>query len=665
MEVRQGRRQEATIPPPPTRPAVPTPAQDPARRSLRSAPGSGWVWSDSLRLGLLLGTGELALARLTSGDPVSPDAIAVSLLAWAGLSGLPALAIDLLPLPPRRRRVLGALLASGLCTLVGMGILGPAVRALAGRTVTLACSVGLFVVAAALISLSPSRRLRFFAVALFLAFTSLAAWLLGPASLPPLVTLLALGLGWSALAILCAAPRGPLLGLLLGIGIARLPTAAPRVDWSARPPGEGPDILLITVDTLRFDAAQQMTSYQRLAREGLALTEVQAPAPWTLPSVASLLTGVSPLTHGAGARPYLTLDDLDVRQQAADLPHDLLQRHPQLTLDEVQREPDLLLAVKALVDRDRPRVPGRFLLTGSANLLLMEAVADSLAGRAAYRVLHPLTRREQLGLGCPGRWSDLLRERSDSWPALLVEDEAPEEDWKALARRGGFPIPALELATDRARATWFEGYLRTYLECDLRDLANIQSLPDFRRLMRAAAHRLGGLLNSAELGRDLGLPATTVQRHLGLLETSHLLVRLEPYSVNRTKRLIKAPKLYWGDAGLALHLGGGEPTGAHLENLVITDLLAWADATPGPRPQILYWRTASGQEVDVVIEMADRLVGIAVKASARPSHRDARHIQAFRQEYGAAVAGCLLLHTGQETYRLSEGVVAAPWWRVL
>lgn len=378
--------------------------------------------------------------------------------------------------------------------------------------------------------------------------------------------------------------------------------------------------------------------------------------------------GKSTLTqegHPFTDRPYLTLDDLGVRQQAADAPEDLLQRHPALTLDEVQREPDLLLAVKALVDRDRPRRRGRFLLTGSANLLLMGAVADSLAGRAAYRTLHPLTRREQLGLGCAGSWRQLLNEDVERWPALLTSDQTPAEDWTALARRGGFPVPALELASAARRATWFEGYLRTYLERDLRDLAQVQSLPDFRRLMRAAALRVGSLLNQAELGRDVGLPASTVQRHMGLLEMSHLIVRLEPYAVNRTKRLIKTPKLYWTDTGLALHLSGAEPGGAHLENVVISDLVAWADAEPGPRPEILHWRTASGQEVDAVIEDRGRLLAVEVKASARPTASDARHLRAFRAEYGESVAGCLLLHTGDATFRMEAGIVATPWWRVL
>ena len=364
-------------------------------------------------------------------------------------------------------------------------------------------------------------------------------------------------------------------------------------------------------------------------------------------------------------RPYLTLDDFDVRQQAAEAPHDLLQRHPTLTLDEVQREPDLLLAVKALVDKDRPRRRGRFLLTGSANLLLMRSVTDSLAGRAAYRTLHPLTRREQLGLGCAGRWGELLEEEAWRWPDLLSDDSVPAEDWSRLARRGAFPVPALELESADARSTWIEGYVRTYLERDLRDLSSVQSLPDFRRLMRAAALRTGALLNHAELGRDVGMPSSTVMRHLGLLETSHLIVRLEPYSVNRTKRLIKAPKLYWADTALALHLGGNEPGGAHLENLIVNDLMAWADARPGPPAQVLHWRTASGQEVDLVVEVGDKILGIEVKATTRPSPRDVRHLRAFRAEYGDSVAGCLLLHGGTETFRMSEGIVAAPWWRVV
>lgn len=226
-------------------------------------------------------------------------------------------------------------------------------------------------------------------------------------------------------------------------------------------------------------------------------------------------------------------------------------------------------------------------------------------------------------------------------------------------------MPAHDLEGPEARAGWFEGYVRTYLERDLQDLSSIQSVPDFRRLMRAAAHRLGGLLNQSELGRDVGIPPATAHRYLDLMEVSYQIVRLEPYSVNRTKRLIKAPKLYWMDPGLALHLSGGDPTGAHLENLVLVDLLAWSEGRRSGRPQILYWRTASGQEVDFVIEDRERLLGIEVKAGGKPSSGDVRHLRAFREEYRGAVHGCLLLHDGEDTFRMEEGIWAAPWWKVL
>ena len=145
------------------------------------------------------------------------------------------------------------------------------------------------------------------------------------------------------------------------------------------------------------------------------------------------------------------------------------------------------------------------------------------------------------------------------------------------------------------------------------------------------------------------------------LEPSHLILRLEPYSVNGTKRLITTRKVFSAGTGLALHLSGGEPAGAHVENLVVGDAVAWADAQPGPRPQVLHWRAASGQEVDIVIEHGDRPVGVEVMATSRPTLRDARHLRAFREEYGDAVAGCVLLHHGRWTFRMTEGVVAAPW----
>ena len=361
---------------------------------------------------------------------------------------------------------------------------------------------------------------------------------------------------------------------------------------------------------------------------------------------------------------YLTLDDPGVREQARLAPEDLLRSAPHLVLDEVQREPDLLLAVKRIVDADRPRKHGRFVLTGSANLHLMRRVSESLAGRATYVNLWPLTRRERLGRGEPGIWSALLSSPAKEWATIIEGEAEVSADWRESVRESGYPVPALELPDLEARALWFDGYVRTYLERDLQVLSAVGDLVDFRRLMRAASHRLGGLVNQAEIARDTRIPRATVQRHLNLLETSFQTFRLPAYSVNRTKRLIKSPKLYWSDPALALWLSGAnELTGAHLENLVLVDLLVWREGQT-PAPEVLYWRTTTDREVDFVIESGNRLLAIEVKAAA-PRYADTTGLRLFREEYGDRFAGGLLLHGGDEVLQMSEGILAAPWWRIL
>lgn len=364
-----------------------------------------------------------------------------------------------------------------------------------------------------------------------------------------------------------------------------------------------------------------------------------------------------------GNRSYHTLDEIDVLERAQLEPDALLRSASKLTIDEVQRAPEILRAVKRAVDEKR--TPGRFLLTGSANLLLMNRVSESLAGRAIYQTLWPMTRREQLGEGTPGAWSRLYDAKDGDWLEVVSGEEAPREDWRSLARRGGYPTPALELTEAAEREMWFAGYARTYLERDLRDLSEVASTVDFRRLMRAACLRIGSLVNQTELARDVGLSQPTVRRHLDLLEISYQLVRVGAFAVNRTKRLIKTPKLYWSDVGLAMHLSGeSEARGAHLENLVLCDLLAWK-ATEADAPGILYWRTASGEEVDFVVEWRGQLLPIEVKSTKKPRLDDVSALRSFRKEYGKSARPGLLLHDGEATTWLAEGILAVPWWRVL
>ena len=376
-------------------------------------------------------------------------------------------------------------------------------------------------------------------------------------------------------------------------------------------------------------------------------------------------TGKSTLVQQLTGEPrrYVTLDDLDARGAARQDPGLLLDGRQPLTIDEVQREPELLHAIKRSVDLGRR--PGQYLLTGSANLLLMQRVSESLAGRASYINLWPMTRREQLGMRPGTVWEGLLSADPGEWIDLLHADPGQPEDWRELARRGGFPVPALQFSDPEDRAIWFDGYVRTYLERDLQDISSISALPDFRRVMRAVCLRVGQLLNQSALGRAISLTQPTTHRYLNLLETSYLFIRLPAYANNRTKRLVKSPKAYWSDTGLAMYLSQEtEPRGEHLENLVLHDLLVWRDGRTAPA-DLYYWRTATGEEVDFVIETQGRLLPIEVKSGSRPRLNDARRLRSFLAQYDDLCRAGLLLHAGEQCEWLAPNVLAAPWWMVI
>jgi hypothetical protein len=279
--------------------------------------------------------------------------------------------------------------------------------------------------------------------------------------------------------------------------------------------------------------------------------------------------------------------------------------------------------------------------------------------------LWPLTRRERLGLGNGGEWERLWETPDAAWRDLLQAGDAPREGWRDVVRLGGFPWPSLHEPVEVERTRWHAGYVQTYLERDVRDVSSLASPADYRRFMQAVCLRVGGVLNQSEVGRDLALPQSTIHRWLDLLEVTYQLVRLPAYSVNRTKRLVKSPKLYWVDTALAMQLEeDSQPRGAHLENLVVLDARAWAGTMPdGPR--LHYWRTTTGEEVDLVIEWRNRLLPIEVKSTERLRPEDARGLLAFRREYGARARAGLLLHAGEQVEWVAEGVLAVPWWKVV
>ena len=199
---------------------------------------------------------------------------------------------------------------------------------------------------------------------------------------------------------------------------------------------------------------------------------------------------------------------------------------------------------------------------------------------------------------------------------------------------------------------------------DLRELSAVESLTDFRRLLGAAALRIGQMVNQTELGRDLQMSQQRIRGYLNLLEVSYQIVRVPAYAVSRGTRLIKTPKLYWVDAALGWYLAGaGEPSGAHFENLLLGELLAW-QSVQARRPDICYWRTAGQLEVDFVIDGGARLLPIEVKSGREVSYRDCRGLIAFRDEYGTKAPGGIIAYDGTATTWIAEGILAVPWWRL-
>jgi predicted AAA+ superfamily ATPase len=375
-------------------------------------------------------------------------------------------------------------------------------------------------------------------------------------------------------------------------------------------------------------------------------------------------TGKSTLARGLGHRRYVTLDSLTTLDVARNAPDTLLAGRGPVTIDEVQRAPDLLLAIKEAVDRDR--TPGRFLLTGSANLLLLRGVGETLAGRATHLVLRPMTEREKRGDPAGGPWASLL-------DATTVDDAvaalAPSRkfDWRKAALEGGLPPAALSADADD-RHVWFEGYVDTFLRRDLRDIAQVDDVAAFGRLLRLAALRTGGLLNQSDLARDAAVPRSSAQRWLSILDAMFVVTLLQPFAESRAKRLIKSPKLYSMDTGLALHVAGVDdadglrslPTpGAWLENLVLNDVLAWRE-TEIRKPGVHYYRTTDGAEIDLVIERGRRLLPIEIKSGTSVRVADARTLDAFCAEFGKRCPFGIVAYDGAEVVRLTRTSVAVP-----
>ena len=357
---------------------------------------------------------------------------------------------------------------------------------------------------------------------------------------------------------------------------------------------------------------------------------------------------------------YLTLDDELTLLSAREDPVGMIRNLDRAVIDEIQRAPELLLAIKKSVDEDRR--PGRFLLTGSANLMALPTVADSLAGRMETLMLFPLSQSEIENR--PANWIDRI------FAGEILTTTPPVVGSNLVERvlRGGYP-EAVARPTEKRRTAWARQYINAILQRDVRDIAEIDKLDQLPRFLRALAQTAGQMCNYSELGGQVGLDGKTVSRYISVFEQMYLLKRIDVWARNRLKRVVKTPKLQFIDSGLLsvlTNIGHKDVEldktgyGHILESFVFGELLKHS-ATSDDDYRLLYYRDADKYEVDVVIEnSAGQLLGVEVKASATIKERDLRGLKKLSSLAGDQFTAGMLLYDGDETMPLGSNLWAAP-----
>ncbi len=357
---------------------------------------------------------------------------------------------------------------------------------------------------------------------------------------------------------------------------------------------------------------------------------------------------------------YLTLDDELTLLSAREDPVGMIRSLDRAVIDEIQRAPQLLLAIKKNVDEDRR--PGRFLLTGSANLMALPLIADSLAGRMETLTLLPLSQTEIEGRSA--NWID------QAFAGHLLRADTPALGDELVERvlRGGYP-EAVSRVSAKRRVTWGRQYTDALIQRDVRDVAGIDKLEQLPRFLHALAQTAGQMCNYSQLAGQVGLDGKTAARYAGVFETMYLLKRVDVWARNRLSRIVKTPKLQFIDSGLLavlVNLSFEEVRkdrtrfGHALETFVFGELLKHTTSAEGDY-QLLYYRDADKVEVDIVIEnAAGQLVGVEVKASATVKASDLRGLRKLAALAGDQFKMGVLLYDGAETLPLGDGIWAAP-----
>ena len=358
---------------------------------------------------------------------------------------------------------------------------------------------------------------------------------------------------------------------------------------------------------------------------------------------------------------YLTFDDAGILSAAQNSPDDFLTAYDgNIALDEVQRVPELFPAIKNSVDKKRKS--GKFLLTGSANVLLIPKISESLAGRMEILTLYPFSQSEIEGTS--GNFIDEIFIKNYTLP----KTSGGQSNLVSRAVAGGYPEMLSRKGKDR-RDAWFKSYITAILQRDVRDISNIEKLNELPKLLKLFASRAGTLLNFAEFSRSAAIPQTTLKRYTALLEAIFMIYLLPSWSGNLSKRLIKTPKLYLGDTGLLSHLIDFDETrknsdpmlwGRILENFVLMELVKQASWSKF-NLSLFHYRSAGGQEIDFVIERSDgSIICIEVKASSKVDSAMFKHMKTFADEVGEKFMRGIIFYTGNDPIPFSKNLIALP-----
>ena len=361
---------------------------------------------------------------------------------------------------------------------------------------------------------------------------------------------------------------------------------------------------------------------------------------------------------GLGQRRYLTFDDFPQLAAAKSDPDGFVSSEEPLAIDEAHKCPEIFPAIKRAVDRQRR--PGQFLLSGSANFALLRKIRESLAGRALYLEMHPFSRREISGEISEKPFLERLFRKQEIPKEKRFQSIDAEE-----VLTGG--MPAVCLGEVKNQGLWFKGYEQTYLERDLREISQVENLMALRDLLHLTALRTGQLVSPSQLGRDAKLNAATTSRYLSLLETSFIITRLNPYLRNKASRIIKTPKLYLKDSGLACYFtgvdrfessSGGPLIGALFETYVAQNLMSIIDSV-WPEGHLYFWTIQGRQEVDFIIEAGRFCLALEIKWGARWQERDLAGLKAFLSSTPHCKAA-ILGYNGGDAVQLGEKLWALP-----